>query len=184
MWFVHVCVRASHVYATQGQCVTLSLTWRHNARNGVSNHQPRDCLLNRLFRRRSKKTSKLHVTGLCAGNSPVTGKFPAQRANNAEKVSIWWRRHDGSGLGALLLFVNVIWSYWLNESIRNGRRRFNFDTVFPCAGIPIITRSWNRRFFMMGILIPLSWYFHIETASGDMGITNGLQLYSGWKPLG
>ena len=30
-------------------------------------------------RRRSKKTSKLSVTGLCAGNSPVTGEFPAQR---------------------------------------------------------------------------------------------------------
>ena len=27
---------------------------------------------------------------LCAGNSLVTGEFPAQRANNAENVSIWW----------------------------------------------------------------------------------------------
>ena len=61
--------------------------------SGVLNHQPHDCLLNRLFRRRSKKTSKLHVTGLCAGNSPVTGEFPAQRASNAENVSIWWRHH-------------------------------------------------------------------------------------------
>ena len=47
-----------------------SLRWRHNGRDGVSNHQPHDCLLNRLFRRRSKKTSKLHVTGLCVGKSP------------------------------------------------------------------------------------------------------------------
>ena len=54
-----------------------TLQWRHNGRDGVSNHQPRDCLLNRLFRRRSKNTSKLRVTGLCAGNSPVTGEFPA-----------------------------------------------------------------------------------------------------------
>ena len=61
-----------------------SLQWRHNGRDGVSNHQPHDCLLNRLFRRRSKKTSKLRVTGPCEGNSPVTGKFPAQRASNAE----------------------------------------------------------------------------------------------------
>ena len=39
----------------------------------LSKHQPRDCLLNRLFRRRSKKTSKLRVTGLCEGrNSSVT----------------------------------------------------------------------------------------------------------------
>ena len=70
-----------------------SLQWRHNARPGVSNHQPHDCLLNHLFRRRSKKTSKLRVTGLCAGNSPVTGEFPAQMAIKAENVSIWWRHH-------------------------------------------------------------------------------------------
>ena len=50
---------------------------------GVSNQQPHDCLLNRLFRRRSKKTSKLRVTDLCVGNSPVTGEFPAQMASNA-----------------------------------------------------------------------------------------------------
>ena len=48
----------------------------------------------RLFRRRSKKTSKLRVTSLCEGNSSVTGEFPAQRSNNAENVSIWWRHHD------------------------------------------------------------------------------------------
>ena len=47
-------------------------------RDGVSNHQPHGCLFNCLLRRRSKETSKLCVTGLCAGNSPVTGEFPAQ----------------------------------------------------------------------------------------------------------
>ena len=41
----------------------------------------------------SKKTSKLRVTGLCEGNSLVTGEFPAQRASNAENVSIRWRHH-------------------------------------------------------------------------------------------
>ena len=51
-------------------------------------------LLNRLIRRRSKKTSKLRVIGLCAVNSPVTGDFLAQRASKAENVSIWWRHHD------------------------------------------------------------------------------------------
>ena len=45
-------------------------------------------------RRRSKKTSKLRVTGLCEGNSPVTGEYPAQRVGNAENVSIWWRHHE------------------------------------------------------------------------------------------
>ena len=55
----------------------------------ASNHQSLHCLLNRLLWRRSKKTLKLHVTGLCGENSPVTGEFPAQEANNAENVPIW-----------------------------------------------------------------------------------------------
>ena len=67
---------------------TVALQWRHNERDGVSNHRRLDCLLKRLFRRRSKKTSKVRVTGLCEGNSPVTGEFPAQRASNAENASI------------------------------------------------------------------------------------------------
>ena len=72
-----------------------ALRWRHNGCDSVSNHLPHHCLLNRLFRRRSKKTSKLRVTGLCAGNSPGTGEFSAQMASNAEIVSIWWRHHGG-----------------------------------------------------------------------------------------
>ena len=70
-----------------------TLQWRHNGCDGISIHQPPDCLLNRLFRCRSKKTSKLRITGLCAGNSPITGEFPSQWASNAEDVSIWWRHH-------------------------------------------------------------------------------------------
>ena len=37
------------------------LQWCHNERNGVSNHLRHECLLNDLFRPRSKKTSKLRV---------------------------------------------------------------------------------------------------------------------------
>ena len=79
-------------YLSYNKCI--ALLWRHNGRNGVSNHQPHDCLLKRsfsMFRCRSKKTSKLRVAGLCATNSPMTGEFPAQMASNAENVSIWWR---------------------------------------------------------------------------------------------
>ena len=61
-----------------------ALQWRHNEHDGVLNRQPHECLLNRLFMYRSKKISKLNVTGLCAGISPVTGEFPAQRASYAE----------------------------------------------------------------------------------------------------
>ena len=65
----------------------MTLQLRHNGHDGVWNHNPHHCLPNRLFRRRSKKASKLRVTGLCEGNSlgpvnsphkgPVTRKmFP------------------------------------------------------------------------------------------------------------
>ena len=72
---------------------TMPLQWLHNGHDSVSNHQPHDCFLNRLFRHKSKKTSKLRVTGLCVGNSPEAGEFHAQMASNAENVSIWWRHH-------------------------------------------------------------------------------------------
>ena len=75
-----------------------ALQLRHNGREGVSNHQPRDCLLNRLCGRRSKKTSKLRVTGLCAGNSPLTGEFPAQKVSNAENAFIEWCHHGCRGV--------------------------------------------------------------------------------------
>ena len=68
--------------------VNESLQWSPNGRDGVSNHQPHWCLLSRLITHRSKKTPKLHVTGLCAGNSPDTGEFPAHMASNAGNVSI------------------------------------------------------------------------------------------------
>ena len=70
-----------------------SLQWRHNGNDIASNHQPHHCLLNRLFGCRPKNASKFSVTGLCAGNSPGTGEFPAQMASNAGNVSIWWRHH-------------------------------------------------------------------------------------------
>ena len=75
-------------FLTQIWCVLRTLQWRHNEGGGVRNHQRLDCLHNCSFRWRSKKTSKLPVTGLCEGNSPVTGDFSAQRVSNAENVSV------------------------------------------------------------------------------------------------
>ena len=73
-----------------------SLQGRHNERDSVSNHQPHECLLNRLFRRRSKKTSKLHVTGLCVGNSPGPVNSP----------------HKGPVTRKMFPFVDVIMLWW------------------------------------------------------------------------
>ena len=61
--------------------------YSHNEHNGISNYQPHDCLPNCLFRRISKKTSKLRVTDSLCGEFTVIGEFPAQRVSNAENVS-------------------------------------------------------------------------------------------------
>ena len=115
------------------------LHWRHNARDGVSNHQPHDCLLNRLFRRRSKKTSKLRVTGLCVGISPV----PAQMASNAENVSIWWRHRALSDITSPALFFAPCWLLW--TSIKN---KYNNWCKASKLIAPALTTIWSQIFKM------------------------------------
>ena len=79
------------------------------------------CLLKRLFRRRSKITSKLRITGLCEGNSPVNDDFPTQRASNAENLSIRWRHHEEISCEYVIfqdmLFRNIF--YFVFNSLRD-----------------------------------------------------------------
>ena len=63
-----------------------------------------------------KNPSKLRVTGLCAGNAPGTGEFPAQVASNAENVSIWWRHHG-------------ILAEWQTEGNFRNYSRYQFEKL-------------------------------------------------------
>ena len=77
LWIMHiVCVLLCLAWFCMSRFYPYPLLWRHNGRDSVSNHQPHVCLFNSSFRRRSKKTSKLRVTGLCVGNSPVPVNSP------------------------------------------------------------------------------------------------------------
>ena len=64
-----------------------------NGRDGVSNHQPHNCLLNRFFKTQIKENIKDPRHWPLCGEFTGTGEFPAQMASNAENVSIWWRHH-------------------------------------------------------------------------------------------
>ena len=109
------------------------LQWRHNGHDSVSNHQPHHCLLSCLFSCRSKKTSKVRVTVLCAGNSPVTSEFPAQMASDVENISIWWRHHecnyDGTGNMVATAATVILVTWHVVKSVqliwRLGTRRWN-----------------------------------------------------------
>ena len=103
-----------------------SFQWRHNERDDVSNHRRLNILLNRLFRRLSKKTSKLRVTGLCEWNPPGAGWFPSQRTSNAANVSIWWRYRAATqlkiGYPTINIYGYTIFSWivqWLDFKIRH-----------------------------------------------------------------
>ena len=120
-----------------------SLQWRHNDHDSVSNHQPHGCLLNHLFRRRSKKTSKLRVTGLCVGNSPGPVDSP----------------HKGPVMRKMFPFDDVIMSY-LGTNM-------NMDGMVRCEIWD--TTQWRSKLvksFRMGIERATShyldqWWFSI-----------------------
>ena len=114
----HECQRAFVTQISRIADVSLMYSWslqfRLNERDGVSDHQPHHCLLNRLFSRKSKKTSKLRVTGFCSGNSPLIGEFPTQRASNVENVSISWRQNIiHVGLASISLIILGLLPYIL-----------------------------------------------------------------------
>ena len=118
-------------------------------------------------RRRTKKTSKLRVTGLCAGNSPMTG----ERASNAEifqfdDVTMNPLRMDGMIITArsnkaqpngvhILLDVSLLWDLftwtkYINQLIP-GRyilylRWLNFNHIPVIAFYSI---SWETHLIRM-----------------------------------
>ena len=136
---------------------------RHNGRDNVSNHQPHDCLLNRLFRRRSKKAPELRITGLCAGNSPGTGEFPAQMASNAENISIRWRHHAFIYLREILycsrnihtvrplLCLIVVW----------------YRSILPLSFSPSGSVYWHRNNLTIRPVSGIPWKQCHITSQGD-----------------
>ena len=118
-----------------GSCISSdSLHWRHNDHDSVSNHQPRGCLLNCLFRRRSKKTSELRVTGLCVVNSPGPVNSPQKGPVTRE----------------MFPFDYVIMSYhYLNDSVilvlPGTHRNVGCDLLKFMCHIKMSKRKTNRR---------------------------------------
>ena len=83
------------------ECIIFSLQWCHNERDGISNHQPHDRLLSRLFSQRSKKTSKLRVTGFVpcgffqeAWKSVLTSFIPTGTSWAVAMYSQWKPEHS------------------------------------------------------------------------------------------
>ena len=92
----------------------ISLHWRHNERGGVSNHQPYDCLLSCSFRRRTKKTSKLRVTGLCVRIHRGPVNSPHKRPVTRGKC---FHLRTSSCCVHYVQWVKQPWKLWTRSSI-------------------------------------------------------------------
>ena len=82
------------------------------------------------------KKAKLRVTGLCEGNSLVTGEFPAQRASNAQNVSIWWRHHGPDNI------------------IQNGQREITTLRVLPLKNYKHTSNDSVTNHWCFGAKVP------------------------------
>ena len=162
--------RMEMVFALLSLCEG-TLQWRHNVRDGVSNHRRLECLLSRLFRRRSNKRSKLRVTGRCEGNSPVTGEFPSQKASDTENISIWWRHNDNYQFYSWL--SGPLHWHWHDQRQGYHHRRISINglpesTIYVNALAPVMF-EWNFRFRRLILLI------------AGCGIS--CEILLGWMPL-
>ena len=135
------------------------LLWRHNGYDCVPNHQPHHCLFNCLFERRSKKTSKLRVTGLCVGNTPVPGDFPAQMASNAQMfpfddviMGTWSDRHLSSKSN--INFYEMCNYEFMNCSWAKSHSNAKMLSYSIKISVIKIRRSYDRLILTTEIAIP------------------------------
>ena len=129
-----------------------------------------------------RKHLRLCVIGLCEGNSPVTGEFPAQRASNAENVSISWKQ---SCVELLLEYsMRIRWIQWLLISWRfaspgNQQQwhllcRANESMFFrERSSSTCIMFLWNKLVFFVG-----NCHLALLRASGSIISTSNFGLYA------
>ena len=168
-------------YSTASVVQCSFLGGQHNFITGVSHwewcclhHRHLDCLLNPLSRRASKKPRKLRISDLYEGNSRVAGDFPAQRASNAENVSICWRHHVTAFLLDLitddLWYQNVSRHYLLTTCLGKpnvfGR---GLLLCSSCSNCPVIAQQQH-------------WFIsHTQQPHSDIEINTQPTIWSGHK---
>ena len=145
------------------------LHWRHNGGDGVSNHLRLHCVLNCLFRRRSKKISKLCSTGLREGN-PVDSphKGPVTRIMFPFDDVIMWKRYlhhmhpheliiqrrysareitkSSSTFSATNISSNIVWLLQLHDTIQ---MKYIFGTRFSSI---YLANGEKRLIFRLAIV--------------------------------
>ena len=114
--------------------IKVTLYWRHNEHDDVSNHWRLYCLLRHLIRRTSKKTSKLRVTGLCEGNH----RWPVDSIRKGPLTRILFRLMTSSCHG----YISVWYTYDGLVQERRNSSALAMELRFSCTN-PSISGMWR-----------------------------------------
>ena len=101
-----------------------------------------------------KENLKVPRHWLCVGKSPLTGEFPAQKASNAENVSIWWRHH------VCVLQLRLIPNHWKPKEL--GRKHSNFPpSTVPTEGLAKASTGQALTKFEFRIYTERTWRINL-----------------------
>ena len=160
------------------------LQWRHNEPDCVSNHRRLDCLLNRLIRRRSKKTLKTRFQWPLWEESTRDRWQPSRRASNAENVSIWWRHYGNECMpSSCCRYRNNLLGQWVNSPglawtiIKLASfvlpaiisLTLHLPVWFRDLSLVILIKSFVRRKYIRNIISQrkIMWSIVVSTAHAD-----------------
>ena len=159
--------------------------WRHNGHDCVSNHQPRHCFFNRLFGCRSKQTSKLRATGLCARNSPgpvnSPPKGPVTRKMFPSDDVIM-----NSGLATLIArFMGPTWGPAGTYRSQVGRRHLHYIWNTNMAAWLHLGNKPFRIFCVWSVWVEVTYYFGNHTSISSLSFDRHSDIkMSAWLKLG
>ena len=155
--------------------IPMSLQWRHNKRDGMLNHRRLDCLLNRLFRRRSKKTPKHRVTGLCDRWIPRTND--QQRGFFSFDDVIMFYLCSCHGKCNIMIIGPAITRLWCN-SFKTYRVYLVHGNIQ--MGDRLLEESINRIYDWAHYECPVQYSMHFQKACNNSHEMTGSASISGW----
>ena len=152
--------------------------WRHNGRDGVSNHQSHDCLRNRLI---TQAWIKEYIK--TPRHWPLWGKFTGdqwtRRTSNAENVYIWWCHHglcvcdrvgfSGKGGGSSccipgISLLDIVYSTSLTGACSEMEKLRKYTTVTTL----IPAGDWYKSYYGLGAYLSQTCWSPLETHNHEI----------------
>ena len=125
------------------------LQWHHNEHDGISNHQRLDGLFNRLFRRRSKKISKLRITGLWGGELTGDQWIPLTKGQLCENF-LHLMTSSSIFLITCITVILTLCLRWFDNEVEYGKYSVSDKNQTRELGLVLISRlKWLKECWIL-----------------------------------